>query len=637
MVDVAQLLPGISVSRDTQGFWRLTRRGRESDAEIVVLVDGQRVNNPLDGKVDWELPLIDVERVEVRAVPDVPVEYGPAFAVISVTSTQREVIGGGGYIGTYAKPLDFANDSYGGHFLGSHTWGAVRVSGGADFAMRAGYLKTIGTDGILRDGVAGQTDDERIGGVARLRLDYAFKGGSSVWGQLRASHEQRSTLIGAVDVLEPESKLVGDVGLAQLGGHVVYGTWEFDARLFADDQLTDRNLALFPAEAFVKPLTLPAGLFLRTRASVLSMGLSFATGKTFGPLDTLRFGADLQRQGITQFGEGTTPASEISVTYRLPGGVTYPEQVPDWATRWLGGIFAENVWKPLKILSLTTGVRGDVASGLGRTLFLPSGRAILALRVAPFLSLHAGGSRTTRLPTFDELLSVVPLSTLLNDGLPSGFNPASLTRPVTLTAAELGMDSVVGPEDNRVVLRASGFYDLYDDPIEVIDEGQGFRIANRSPGEQCVGAEGEVRYDWRKIISVFANISWVLGQDRALADAAPAFSFLTEAPALRANGGLIIPIANVLSLATTVTYGSERRSDTRSVVEVQRDWSIPAYMLLSGTLKSAPIGGWFEIAVSIYSVKLMGRELDPVLRPDRLPGLLPREGVNGSFTLMAVY
>lgn len=637
LIDALPLLPGLSVARDVQGFWHVTARGRASDAEVIVLLDGQRVSNPLDGKVDWEMPLTDVERIEAQFAPDLPTELGSAFAVVSITSTLRDGIGGGGFIHAFGKLDEFNNHSYGGHFLAGHTWGRLRLSGGADYAMRAGYLRTVAVDGIPREGVAGLTDDERYGGVARFRLEYAFEGGSTLHFQLRASHVQGSTLIGAVDVLEPESKLVGQTGLAEVGTHVALGSWSIDSRLFADEQRTDRDLALFPAGAFARPLSLPDGLFFRTAVGLTSTGLAVSASRIFGPLDTLRFGLDAQRQSVTEFAQSTTPDSETSAPYHLPGNARTPMQVPGWATRWLGALFVENVWRPLRILTLTAGARGELASGLGDPLFLPSGRLSLLLRVAPFMALRAGASRASRLPTFDELLAVVPLPANLNDGLPTGFNPNTPTKPTTLTAVELGVDSYVGPEENRVILRAGGFFNLYENPIDVIDAGQGYRFANRAKGEHYLGAEGEVRYDWKKLLSIFANISWMVGQDRALAETSPDFSFLTEAPALRANTGVVLPILNVMSLAGTLTYGSERHGTMRSVVEVQRAWQIPPYVLVSGTIRSAPIAGFLEIAASVYAVSLNGALTDPVPRPDRLPGLLPREGLNGSISIRAVY
>jgi hypothetical protein len=66
LADLMPLIPGVSVTRDVQGFWHVTVRGRLADAEVIVLYDGQRLNNPYDGRVDWELPLWNVDRVEIQ-------------------------------------------------------------------------------------------------------------------------------------------------------------------------------------------------------------------------------------------------------------------------------------------------------------------------------------------------------------------------------------------------------------------------------------------------------------------------------------------------------------------------------------------------------------------------------------------
>jgi hypothetical protein len=640
LADLAAILPGLSVSRDVQGFWHVAVRGRSSDAELVVLYDGMRLNNPYDGKVNWDLPLENVERVEIQNGAGAALDGPGAFAVISIIPIRRDgvmaSVSGGAAMSSGGPP----GAGYDGHLNAGHTFGRLRLFLDADLDSRAASAELVKADALPRSGSAGPTTDRRLAAGGGILAQVAVGTESYLYLDLRGSYEQRPALLGAVDVLDPNSSLNWDTARIQLGGHFVANNWTISPRLFADEQITDRRLGLFPVGATVDDVTATSEVSLRTALGMTTAGAQFSAEGKFGQFDALTLGFDLQRQSIVDFTESASVPSPLVASpgdLSLPGGVQYPQQDPNYATRLMGGAFIQNVWRPLDLLRLTLNVRGDVSNGLSGLTIMPSARAAVVIHPADWLSIRGAATRAVRMPTFEELLTVVPLPAGLNDGLPTGFNPQAWLQPVTLTGGEVGLDIAEGIGPGRIVARVTGFLNRYDDPIVLLDSGSGPAWVNRPGGEQSIGIEGELRYDWQRYGTVFANTSWTRGQDLASATATPAFSWLTDVPQLRANGGAVIPIGKVLTLAATVTYGSERRNDTRTVEEAALPWDIPPYVLLAATIRSAPILGWLDLAASVYQVSLAGAYLDPVPRPDQVPGLLPREGISGLVTLRATY
>jgi hypothetical protein len=83
-----------------------------------------------------------------------------------------------------------------------------------------------------------------------------------------------------------------------------------------------------------------------------------------------------------------------------------------------------------------------------------------------------------------------------------------------------------------------------------------------------------------------------------------------------------------------VRAGAERRNNTRSVLELIRRYKIPAYSLITAQVRTEPIGDHFELAVVVQNA--FDHDMrDDVPRPDRMPNLLPREGVSAFLTLRA--
>jgi hypothetical protein len=72
------------------------------------------------------------------------------------------------------------------------------------------------------------------------------------------------------------------------------------------------------------------------------------------------------------------------------------------------------------------------------------------------------------------------------------------------------------------------------------------------------------------------------------------------------------------------------------VLELIRRYQIPAYSLITAQLRTEPIAEHFE--VSVVAQNLFDHDLrDDVPRPDRVPGLLPRESQSVYLNVRARY
>ena len=83
---------GFTVTRTEQNTWRVGLRGYNSDANFLVMVDGQRLNDAYDGAVPWDYPLANVYRIEIIRGPGSAVYGTNAFVGVinMITFDERE-------------------------------------------------------------------------------------------------------------------------------------------------------------------------------------------------------------------------------------------------------------------------------------------------------------------------------------------------------------------------------------------------------------------------------------------------------------------------------------------------------------------------------------------------------------------
>lgn len=660
VADVLDVVPGLTVSRDVQGNHRVAIRGLRNDAEVLFLLNGHRLNNFFDGRALMNLPVENLDRIEVIRGPGSSLYGAGAFlGVVNIVTDRSEGVrvsaSGGGFPERGEKPFAPTLDA---HASSAISAGGLRLFGDLDVWAQSGDSSPIDSDSLAKDTLnqklreanqpVGNTHDERLLLNVGLGLSYDF-GSSGRWSSsVRLLTEDRTALLGLFDTAGEDSDLSWTVALVDLEyERAVAEGILLRVRGYGDQQNTDRLFQLAPDgfrtgegadELF------PDGLLEQTRINVRTLGLGVDSDMVLGHTNRLSVGlvAELQMLAGYEYTTNYTLDNRVRPTLVPPEGLVNVKDIAGGAAarRMTLGFFAQDQWTVINPLTLTFGVRVDAtqlpttdeAGAINGSELVPSinPRVGLVFAATDAIVLKALYGRSFRSPTLQELAESIP-DTDYNQGRFEG-NPT--LRPATVDTVELGVDVIQAAGDSRVRLRGNAFYERFRSPIIPVDtSGNIVPLRNRELGVRVYGVEGEARLEASKRANAWVNASFFRAEDLEL----PAQSrLLTDTPQARFNAGVSMPIGDWVNFDVVVRAGAERRNNTRSVLELIRRYQIPAYSLITAQLRTEPIADHFE--VSLVAQNLFDHDLrDDVPRPDRVTGLLPRESQSVYLTVRARY
>ena len=69
LIDVLKYIPGIETSMGANGHYRVSIRGERKDGNILVLINGQQINDFYDGKSIFDFPVDFIEKIEIIRGP----------------------------------------------------------------------------------------------------------------------------------------------------------------------------------------------------------------------------------------------------------------------------------------------------------------------------------------------------------------------------------------------------------------------------------------------------------------------------------------------------------------------------------------------------------------------------------------
>jgi outer membrane receptor protein involved in Fe transport len=658
VADVLDVVPGLTISRDVQGFHRVSVRGLRNDAEVLFLLNGQRLNSFYDGRALMNLPVENLERIEVIRGPGSALYGAGAFlGVVNIVTHRAEgllaAVSGGGF----PSLEDRLASTFDGHLAGAHTFGRFKLSGDADVWYQAGDSVPIEKDALeaetlaqkLREPLdpAGHTHDERFFLNLGLGGEIELTSQSHLDFSARMLSEDRSALMGLFDTVGEDSRLKWQVLLGDISyEHAVSDRVRVRARLHGNQQDTDRLFQIGPANFRIGPddnQVFPDGMLEQTRVTVRSVGANVDADLLLGEGNRLSVGAASELQMLSAYGYETN----YTLDNRRRSSLTTPDGVVDIlnlaggaaARRLSFGIFAQDQWTVVEPLTLTFGVRVDATqlpavdttnNTITGTRWVPSvnPRVGLVFSATDSLVLKLLYGRAFRSPTLQELVETIPNSDY-NQGRFEG-NPG--LQPAVVSTLEAGADLIQTAGESRVRLRGNAFFESFSNPIIPVDtSGNIVPVRNRELGVLVYGVEGEARLEASKRANAWINASVSRAEDQEL----PAkHRYITDTPQARFNAGVSMPIGDFINFDIVVRAGAERRNNTRSVLELIRRYKIPAYSLITAQVRTEPIGDHFELAVVVHNV--FDHDMrDDVPRPDRMPNLLPREGVSAFLTLRA--
>lgn len=659
LVDVLRVMPGVSVSRDTLGFERVTLRGLRGDARLDVIVDGHRLRNPYDGSVPWDLPADLLESVEIVRAPSPRAQPAPApFGVVRIT-TRREA------------------------GLSWRVWGGsfntVKTGGGAGYrfgklslfgAGHAGYTSgprlpveedTWSRTPYARDGQT--TVADAATGALSLGADLDL-GGARVYGRGLALVEERGPYIGIFDTVGETSRLgwtvlsgngglelpIGEFGTATVGAYA--GTHLVERRL----QVSPVAFALPDRDGDGKVEDFPDGVLVRQGYGTLTLGLTaelavrLFTGNHLKAgvateLATIPAGAYSLQFNRTLDGvamaDGLGPVDGLALRENGPCGFYGADVDLLGACRATTTLYVGDSWQPVRGLYLDGGLSLSSFSDVELNLLTHVNPHVgISWTLLERLTLRAHAATGIRPPTFEERFDEVALAFVDYSG--GAYVGALGLVPESVRRAEAGADYRFTLGESRFLVWGTGYLELVENALERIDLTGNVEQPSNGGTWEIFGAEagGSVRFASGS--SAFFNVSWLRGYFRAPADLDPdeplcrawffeggeggPCSLLTSAPQLRANLGLTFDLG-LADLSTWAVLGSERRNNSRTTLERLRPFTIPPYAMLNVAARTRPLFDLVGLEASVYNV-LDHSWRDDVPRPDRMPGLLPREGIS---------
>lgn len=637
LYQLLDLVPGLSVSRDVQGFYRVGTRGIRSDPEVLFVLDGHVLNSFFDGKALADLPAENLERVEVvRGAGTSAWGHGALLAVVDVTTVpEREVArvsAGGGSFSTYDVHAAFSKEV-----------ARFRVHGDADYLSQKGYRAAIAHDALDKATIdqgrdpaspAGFTNDERqwtsIGAGGSYETPAAGRFGLSA----RFMNEDRGALIGLFDAVGPESALGWRVLLADATYQRAVGKGgSIELRLFAGDQNTTRTFQLTPRAFVDGSQTFEEGLRERTHVGTQAFGLEGTVRFSIAEVHRVTFGGELGDESVTAyaFEQNYRPDGTYLSQLARPEGLAYPGDAASGAAtgRLHAVAFGQEEWQIVERLLLTAGLRTeavqlptvDSSRAISGRAFLGAllPRAQLAWQVFDPLVLKAAYGRSFRPPTVAELAQSVP-DTKYNKGRFEG-NPALLSAYVD--TVEVGADYLQGVSSARLRMSGGLFWESFTHPIVQLDTSGNIVPTSNRQGIRVLGAEGELRLELGGRASTWLGASWARAEDL---ETPTSFRLLTDVPQARLNAGMTLPVGPYLLFDVVFRSGAERRSNSRTVLELVRHYRISAYSLVNAQLRTERL--WDHVDLVLLVENVFNQEwADDAVRPDRVTGQVPREGV----------
>jgi hypothetical protein len=90
------------------------------------------------------------------------------------------------------------------------------------------------------------------------------------------------------------------------------------------------------------------------------------------------------------------------------------------------------------------------------------------------------------------------------------------------------------------------------------------------------------------------------------------------------NGGLSVPVGKWLNIDLVGRFASERRNNSRSVLELIRRYTLPGNATVTAQLRTEPLFDHLELIVLGQNV-FNFEYYDDAVRPDRITAGVPRE------------
>ncbi|MBN2694081.1 TonB-dependent receptor [bacterium] len=497
LVELLKSIPGVEVTLGMTGEYRVSIRGVRKEGNILLLLNGNRLNDFYDARAIFDIPADFIDRVEVIRGPGSALFGTNAVAGVINIFTVKNI--------SSAKVMGGLNKSFG--TFENYAYKGEKLK----FNVSAGYYQTDGSSATVEQDKGGEwslvgtpsTALEKNYDVNRWsKTGYLNIGGE--YGDLSLStfaiYQQRGTWIGNSFVVAPDSeyetvKILPDLTYKKSISKKI----DFQGKIFADLSIYN-NLIQDKPDGYVSAIssqTFDNGALTKENYFSSSYGADFQFSFNIADNFDIISGVSLEYMKINDY--------NLSRNYRLSTDEYYGENF---------GIFDENITinqegKTRYILAgylqadyrledfgFIAGFRFDHYSDFGNTFNPRLGVIYKPLTTLSFKLLYG---QAFRAPTFKELYdNTNPLS----DGILGRDN----LEPETLKSIELGLEWSFG----KHIFRANGFYNMTENLLSSFDESGagGVGFYENKGNIDSYGFEAELVLNLHKYISLFGNISW---------------------------------------------------------------------------------------------------------------------------------
>jgi len=651
----------LDVTRDAFGFYHVAVRGRKVDTEVLVLLDGHRINDPYDGRILYELPIASVERIEILRGPGSALYGSNAFAgVIAIYSRKRaghevqlETSTSGGDR-ERLLPAGVAVVGYGSRELGR----GLRAYAVVEASHDRGPELLVPEDSLTRNRMDPDTGESQsrscnnqpedacpgtaYTSLARTLLrasaivdgHSALRAGDSIDAGIHLLYVDRGPFIGEYDTLTPDSRLRTSRLLADANYELPLRGRALALRSESalDFALIDREIQVAP-DGFKELVEgaselFPDGQLKAVDYSELVLRQDVRLRWSRGRRNTLVVGAEVEHTRMPHFGF-TTNYDDAGRYHEEMGNYFDFTLDQDGASRTVLGLYAEDLLSVPYGLHLVAGGRFDLYSDFGSAL---SPRAGAVWRRGD-LSVKLFYDWAFRAPTFQELYDQTGRIDL-GQFVGNPYLDDSHVR--TLEGAVLYMTSL---DEVVVELALTG---AHSNIYESIDRAPLSGLNNTYLNTSDISANAaaaELRLELPGAgLKLFGNLSWQEAtSDYRYVDSGQGIDVHTESdlvnvPALRANLGASKQIGGRLILGALGEIGSRRRNNERTPLEAQHYFDYPPYALVD--LYALVNDLWHDLFLRVAARNLTNRNVnDEPFRPNRMPLGIPRDRLSVNVTI----
>ena len=586
LADILQAEPGFEVLTDNAGRDRISTRGIAGSESILLLYNGNRLNEHLSGgaaQANLSIPLYNIQRIEIIRGPGSALYGANAFlGVINlVPYSPRDFEG----VEVSADGGSFSTQRY------SAIYGRAFENSG--FVASSEFTDTAGAQLLVEEDAITQLFDpfnilesrplvSRAPGYApqdRRSFEATINGNlKALEVDLRYRDERGGGYVGLFDIVGPANRLHSGQFIAAASRPMATGRgWMLVPRASYTQNKVDLFVDAAPPGLSVPAnggvLFFPEGLLIKTRsnsrryeaAALLhsptagrfqhTVGISYEREGTFGISTAMNYDLFTRTSRPTVQDAGFL---HITPTSRSILGVLAQEQVN------------------FSSVAVTAGVRYDHYSDFGETL---NPRAGLVWRLPRSLHLKALYGEAFRAPSFQEMGFQVPQFLTGNPDL----------RAAKATTGELALSYNDGKWRISVDYFRTSAADLIasTNPITARASTLTTSYAN-IPGLNSHGVELDLRHTFGLDRSIFANYTIQRVSEKTTGRQAP------DAPAHVANGGFTFGISRYATVSPTlIARGKRARTlgDPRSAAK--------PYALMHVNVRLKNFLNTFEVALTL--------------------------------------